>query len=49
MYRDGDAIAFSPKSSGDTRYTISYIFNISNVTPAGTYTMAQSLVATSTF
>jgi hypothetical protein len=48
-YNDGDVIAQSDTSSGFTLYTISYLFNISNVTPAGTYTMSQSLVATSTF
>lgn len=48
-YHDGDIIAQSSSSSGFTEYTISYIFNISNVTPGGTYTMNQSLVATSTF
>ena len=49
MYQNGNIIASSSSSSGTTLYTLSYIFNISNVTPAGTYTMAQSLVATSTF
>lgn len=48
-YVDGDIIASSPKSSGETDYTISYIMNISNVTPAGTYHMVQSIVATATF
>lgn len=49
QYNNGDIIAQSDSSSGFTHYTISYLFNISNVTPGGTYTMAQSLVATSTF
>lgn len=49
QYNDNDVIAKSDKSSGTTNYTISYLFNISNVTPAGTYTMDQDLVATSTF
>jgi hypothetical protein len=48
-YQNGDIIAQSPKSTSFTNYTISYLFNISGVTPAGTYTMNQSLVATSTF
>jgi hypothetical protein len=48
-YNDGDTIAQSDSSSGFTDYTISYIFNITGATPGGTYTMAQSLVATSTF
>jgi hypothetical protein len=49
MYKDGDVIAQSLKSSGTTNYTISYIANISPVTPGGTYTMDQILVATATF
>jgi hypothetical protein len=49
MYRNGDVIAYSAKSSGETDYTISYIMNISSVTPGGTYSMVQSLVATATF
>jgi hypothetical protein len=48
-YNNGDTIATSTKSSGVTDYTISYIFNISNVTPAGAYRMTHVLVATSTF
>lgn len=48
-YADGDVIAFSGSSSGYTHYTISYLFNITPVTPSGTYTMQQSLVATATF
>lgn len=48
-YIDGDTIAYSTRSSSDTTYTISYIFNISPVTPAGTYTMQHSIVATATY
>lgn len=48
-YNNGDTIAQSNSSSGETDYTISYLFNISSVTPGGTYTMTQNLVATSTF
>lgn len=48
-YVDGDTIASSSKSSGETDYTISYIINSTNATPGGTYTMNQVLVATSTF
>lgn len=48
-YVKGDTIASSSKSSGETDYTISYIFNISPTTPGGTYTMNHVLVATSTF
>lgn len=49
IYNNGDIIASSTQSSGETDYTISYIANISNVTPAGQYIMNQTLVATGTF
>lgn len=49
MYKKGDIIANATKSSGETDFTISYIFNTTNVTPGGTYTINQVLVATSTF
>jgi hypothetical protein len=48
-YVKGDTVAESSKSTGQTDYTISYIFNISSVTPGGTYSMDHVLVATSTF
>lgn len=48
-YNNGDTIASSTSSSGETDYTISYIENISNSTPAGQYNFAQILVATSTY
>ena len=48
-YVKGDTIASSPKSSGTTIYTISYIYNISAVTPAGLYLLNHVLVATSTY
>lgn len=48
-YANGSTIASSNKSSGQTNYTISYIENISNITPAGSFTMAQQLVAVATF
>ncbi|HVU59448.1 MAG TPA: hypothetical protein VHC98_01265 [Candidatus Saccharimonadales bacterium] len=48
-YHNGDTIAHATKSSGETDFTISYLINISNVTPGGTYTMDHVLVATSTF
>lgn len=48
-YHKGDIIAQSSKSSGETDYTISYIFNVTSVTPGGTYTFRHILVATSTF
>ncbi len=49
QYNNGDTIAQSTKSSGETDYTISYIYNVTPVTPGGTYTFYQTLVATSTF
>lgn len=48
-YNNGDTVAQSTKSSGETDYTISYLYNISSVTPGGTYTFNHVLVATSTF
>ncbi|MBC7581641.1 hypothetical protein H7097_02100 [Aeromicrobium sp.] len=48
-YADNDAIAYSNTSSGETDYTISYLYNVSSVTPGGSYVMNQSLVATSTY
>jgi hypothetical protein len=48
-YVNGDVVAESSRSTGETDYTISYIMNISNATPGGTYTMSHVLVATSTF
>lgn len=48
-YVKGDTIASSSKSSGTTTYVISYIYNITPVTPAGVYIFRHSLVATSTY
>lgn len=48
-YVNGDTIAYSNKSSGETDYTISYLFNIKDTTAGGTFTMNHVLVATSTF
>lgn len=48
-YIDGDVIGLSARSSTDTTYTISYLFNMSPVTPAGTYSMSHVLVATATY
>lgn len=49
QYNPGDTIAASNTSSGETDYTISYILNTTPLTPGGTYTMTQTLVATSTY
>lgn len=48
-YVPGDVIASAPKSSGKTVYTISYIANISNTTPGGSYSGNQTLVVTGTY
>lgn len=48
-YQSGDIIASSSSSSGKTLYTITYIANTASTTPAGYYTMQQSLVATATY
>lgn len=48
-YNQGDTIASSAKSSGETLFTISYLENISNNTPGGTYTYNQDLVVTATY
>ncbi len=48
-YVKGDTIAQSTKSTGETDYTVSYLYNISNVTAAGQYDFHHVLVATSTY
>lgn len=48
-YVDGDIIAQSPRSSGETDYMLSIIMNVSNVTPAGKYHGTFSAVVTATF
>lgn len=48
-YVKGDVIARSDKSSGRTNYTISYLYNISTLSPAGTYIFTQDLVVVATY
>jgi hypothetical protein len=48
-YAKGDIVASSTKETGQTNYTVTYLFNISNTTPAGQYTFNHNLVVTSTF
>ena len=48
-YEKGDIIAYSTSSTSFTNYTISYIINVSKVTPGGTYLMNHVLVATGTY
>jgi hypothetical protein len=48
-YVKGDTIASSTRSSGETDYTMSFIYNISTLTPDGHYNYDGVLVATSTY
>ncbi len=48
-YISGNTIASAPKSSGKTTYTISYIANMSNNTPGGSYSGNQTLVVVGTY
>lgn len=48
-YVDGEIIAQSPKSSGVTNYTISYIINVSPLTAGGQYNSNQVLIVTGTY
>jgi hypothetical protein len=48
-YVDGDAIASSAISSGETDYTISIIANISQITPGGRYKGLLTLQVIATF
>lgn len=48
-YISGESIAFAPKSSGETAYTISYIVNVSAQTPGGTYRGNNVILCTGTY
>lgn len=48
-YVPGETIALAPKSSGKTDYTISYIVNVTNLTPGGIYNTDQTLIVTGTY
>ena len=48
-YVQGETIVSAPKSSGVTTYTISYIVNVTSITPGGSYTSNQELICTGTF
>ncbi len=48
-YIDGDVVAQSLSSSGETDYTMSIVINVSNVTPGGQYTGIFSAVAVPIF
>lgn len=50
QYNAGDIIARSvTRGYGETDYTISYILNVTTITPAGLYRMEQDLVLLATF
>lgn len=49
QYNNGDIIAESTQSTGQTNYTISYVANAAPITPAGVYIMNHVLVATATY
>ncbi len=48
-YVSGETIALAPKSSGKTDYTISYLVNVTSLTPGGTYGADQTLIVTGTY
>lgn len=48
-YVSGETIALAPKSSGRTDYTLSYLVNVNNLTPGGTYASDQTLIVTGTY
>jgi len=48
-YVSGDLIAYAPKSSGVATYTISYLINVSSLTPGGKYSGGQTIICTGTY
>lgn len=48
-YVPGEVIAQANQSSGRTDYTISFVANVSNNTPGGSYSGSQTLVLTGTY
>ncbi len=48
-YAVNDTVAFSTASTSFTTYTVSYLFNVSHVTPGGVYSLLHVLVATGTY
>ncbi len=48
-YVDGETIAFAPKNSGVTNYTISYLVNVASLTPGGQYSANQTLIVIGTY
>ena len=48
-YVSGETVASAPVSTGETDYTLTFMANISALTPGGAYTGNLSLVATGTY
>lgn len=48
-YVSGESIAHAAKTSGLTIYTISYLVNVSSVTPGGSYSTQETLICTGTY
>jgi hypothetical protein len=48
-YVSGETIATGPQSSGTTIYTITYLVNVSSLTPGGQYGGSQVLVCVGTY
>jgi hypothetical protein len=48
-FNSGETIASSPKTSGDTTFTVTFLANMSTTTPGGVYSGNLDLVATGTF
>jgi hypothetical protein len=48
-YVNGETIASATRSSGETDYTISYIVNVSTISPSGSYSGNQVILCTGTF
>lgn len=46
---NGDTIASSAKSTGLTIYTMSFIVNVSDITPGGQYIAKQNIICTGTY
>jgi hypothetical protein len=48
-YVSGETVASAPKSSGVTTYTLTYLVNVSPLTPGGIYTSDQTLIVVGTY
>lgn len=48
-YNNGETIAQSVKTTGETDYTISYLVNVANSTPGGAYSGSQTVVCVGTY